>query len=141
MQTHTSEAPASTPRPITAASWPNLTFDAGGLTTLANIANLLANTDGKHPKAKEIREEFVQRMDYLNGYGGPMSETDPRLRFKVYLGSASFLDPYDFGVMWKRLNPVTGEYTFAMNGAMVCHGVPGVGKPVSLEPQWWGIHT
>ncbi len=126
--------------PVMPENWPNITFDDTARVQLTNVRQFFDALDTqRHPKAAEIRAEFESRMDYLDGYGGTVSETDARRRFKVTLyGDWADLS---FSVSWRYLDQKTGEYVSWMSGGFVWHGGQNDPLCVTLVPQWWGIHT
>lgn len=93
-----------------------------------------------HPLAKRARTEFADRIAYLDGYGGEVSETDATRRFQVTLGVD--FTPLCFTITWRSLDLTTGEYLFFMSGGLVWHGGPHDPFVVSLDATvLWGIHT
>jgi hypothetical protein len=135
---HTQTAPAT--RPIAVESWPNLIFSEHGAKRLREVASMLDSLDrAEHGHAADIRACFIDRMDYLAEYGGPVSADDPRRRFRITLGHDR--DPYSFGVFWDMLSLTTGEYRGWCTGGLIWHGGPGEASSVTLVAQWWGIHT
>lgn len=76
---------------------------------------------------------------YLDDYGGAVNDGDHRRRFRVTLGRD--WAPLSFTVTWEALDPATGVYRLAFDGALIWHGGPNNPLCVSLTPQLWGIHT
>lgn len=118
---------------MTPASWPDLEFTDTGAERLQEVKHFLLEElplmDGATPEVVEaIRKEFLERMDYLNGYGDD--------RYRVSLGRD--WAPYSFSLAWMR--KVEGAYRFAFNGGLIFHGA-GETFTVSLTRQWWGVHT
>jgi len=94
---------------ITSTSWPGLTFTPQGLERLTEVSEFLDKLDEEgNEKANEVRAAFIEKMDYLNGYGGPVSDDDNRRRFLVDLSRD--WAPLSFSLVWTRLNHETGEY-------------------------------
>lgn len=93
-----------------------------------------------HALAVKARGEFTERLLYLDGFGGAVSETDARRRYQVTLGA----DMYElsFTVTWRQLKQESGAYTYSFNGGLIWHGGPGDPMVVCLVPDMlWGIHT
>ncbi len=95
--------------------------------------------DQSQPVARQAREELAKQLGYLDDYGGPVSDDDPRRRFKVVLGRD--WSPLSFTIIWYRLDFQTGEYVYAFQGGLIWHG--GANDPlcVSVTPCLFGIHT
>lgn len=92
-----------------------------------------------HELAAEVRSEFEKRLGYLDDFGGPVGDEDPRRRFLVTLGRD--FAPLSFTVTWEQLDLRTGEYRFAFNGGLIWHGGGNDPLTVALTPCFWGIHT
>lgn len=117
-------------------TWEGIEFTERGAEVLAECVDFLVNKlptlTGSVDTQVQIREEFVQRMDYLDGYGGKPG--DPDKRFWVHLHSD--WSPMSFSITW--LKP---DRTYAFNGGLIWHGGGNETFTVSLTPCWWGIHT
>jgi hypothetical protein len=95
----------------------------------------------KHPAAEEVKEALDAKLEYLNEYGGTVSDTDGRRRFKVTLYNDPGF-PYCFSVRWERLETETEEYVPCFSGGLQCNAVRQAFGSVQVgEPQWWSIHT
>ena len=123
---------------LTRKRFPNLEFPDD---RMAAVYDLLLELDHQgHPNASEIQKEFFARLEYLNDYGGAVSEDDDRRRFKVTLKPD--MNPYSFGIVWEQLNAQTGEYSQSMFGCLQCNVVQAPWQSVQIgDPQWWSIHT
>lgn len=119
----------------------HLQFTDAGRRRLDEVKVFLDQLEaGGHPLASRAKSELVERLMFLDGFGGPVSETDTRRRFRVTLGSDLY--PLSFTVTWESIDRETGDYRFSMNGGLVWHGGPGDSGSVCLEPEvLWGIHT
>lgn len=74
----------------------------------------------------DILDCFMKRMKYLDEYGGD--------RYRVELHSD--WAPLSFSLYWQ---PTKGGSGF--NGGLIWEGGGNETFTVSLQPQWWGIHT
>ncbi len=117
------------------SSWGGLSFTPVGEERLQEVKHFLLEElplmEGATPEVVgAIRSEFLERMNYLNGYGGD--------RYRVSLSRD--WAPYSFSLAWMCPDE-RGEYTkFAFNGGLIFHGA-GETFTVSLTRQWWGVHT
>lgn len=119
----------------------NLKFTADGRKRLDDVLAFLDELDARGvPQATRARTELVERLLYLDGYGGTVSETDQRRRFEVTVGRDMY--PLSFTITWKAFDKATGGYAYCMNGGLVWHGGPFDPGAVSLDSNvLWGIHT
>jgi len=120
--------------------WPNLIFTAESRQRLREVSEFLDGLTETRPEiAADVREEFHQQMDYLNDYGGRVSDIDPRRRFIVTLGRD--WSSLSFSIVWKQLVRKTGTYRYAFNGGLIWHG--GTSDPLAITQvaRWWGVHT
>ena len=124
-----------------AVTWPDLSFTAQGLARYAEVLKFLRELEAeKHEFAAEIVQCFIERLDYLNGYGGSLSDEDPRPRFRVELGHD--WAPLSFSLSWLRYDPKAPDsYAYAWCGGLTWHGGGNDPLTISLTPQWFGIHT
>ena len=120
---------------------PNLMFTEQGIARLDDVMTFLQKLDeADHPLAKRAREQFLDRLRYLNEYGGPVSADDPLRRYRVTLGWD--WAALSFSVTWSSLNRMTGEYAGMLQGGLIWHGGPNDPFVVNLDPNaLWGIHT
>lgn len=119
--------------------WPNIQFTESGKAQFARVKEFFTKLDeAKHAKADEITKEFIARMDYLNEYGGQVSETDARRRFQITL-SKDWAD-LSFNITWS-LRDAEGLYKFFCNGGLIWHGGPNDPLSISLTPCWFSINT
>lgn len=122
---------------ISPARWPGIVFTDRGAERLGEVSEFL---DGLLRQgvdagmAGQIYDEFISRMDYLNGYGGQPG--DPNKRYWVELSSDFTI--HSFSILWRRQGP-DGPVVF--NGGLIWHGGSNETFTVSLTRQWWGIHT
>ncbi len=120
--------------------WPNLHFTEGGSLRLSEVLSFLELLDDTRPDiAVEVRRDFHQQMDYLDAYGGTVSDADHRRRFIVELGRD--WSPMSFSVTWMQLVRRTGKYRYAWNGGLIWHG--GSVDPLAItgNAMWFSIHT
>lgn len=136
------ETTAPTRVAIVPASWPNIVFNEQAVERLAEVdafcESLLVQ---KHKHAEEIRAEFIEKLDYLNGYGGTVAEDHPAYparRFQVHIGR-DWADK-SFSLVWKTRN-AQGLYDYGWQGGLIWHGGGNETFAVQLVPSWWGIHT
>ena len=121
-------------------TWPNLEFTEAGAERLAEVLAFLDELERQeHPVAEQARSEFNERMSYLDGFGGPVSEEDARRRFRVTLGRD--WAPLSFSLTWRRLVAASDEYVYAFNGGLIYHGGSNDPLAVTLTPCVYGIHT
>ncbi len=126
--------------PLTPCRWPHLDFTDGGQNRFDEVVAFLDTLDAEdHPLHGEIAEDLVKKLDYLDAYGGSVSEADDRSWYRVQLGRD--WAAHSFSLTWKRLDVVTGTYRYAFNGGLIWHGGPGDPLSVTVTPQWFGIHT
>ncbi len=126
--------------PLVTSRWPHLQFTDTGRTRFDEVVAFLDNLEiENHPHRAEIRADFIDRLDFLDAYGGAISEGDGRRRFRVALGRD--WAPHSFSVVWEQLDLQSGTYRYAFNGGLIWHGGPDDPLCVSLTPQWFGIHT
>ena len=111
--------------------WPNLIWTDSGRERFHEVHELVPNV--------ETWEAFVNLLDYLNEYGGPVSEEDQRRRFRITI--AKDFAYLSFSLWWDRLDTKTGEYVGGFNGGLIYHGGNNDPLCVSIIPQIWGIHT
>jgi hypothetical protein len=116
---------------MTDSRWPNLRFSESGLERLKEVE------ETNLPAGQLV--VFYEKLAYLDGYGGPVSDEDPRRRFRVHLHSD--WAPLSFSLVWERLSRSTGEYVYGWNGGFIYHAGSNDPLCVSLTPQIWGIHT
>jgi|TARA_Y100000310_G_scaffold40434_1_gene37974 hypothetical protein len=118
--------------------FPEIVFDDTAMQHLEDISEFIRNVSDIEVRCKII-EELYERLEYLNGYGGAVSDDDARRRFKVWL----FHDLADmsFGISWQKLNKETNTYSAYMGGGLIWHGGPNDPLTVPLVKQYWGIHT
>ncbi len=121
--------------PISPERWPNLEFTERGLTRLHEVLYFCDQTD-EHP---QVLAELLDRMKYLNDFGGSVSDIDARRKFRVQLGWD--FAPLSFSLCWQRLDSSSDEYVYAFNGGLIWHGGSNDPLCISLTPQLWGIHT
>jgi len=122
------------------STWSNLVFTEAGQGRLAEIVRFLQGLyDQGQPRAAEVEAEFRDRMQYLDEFGGQVSEQDPRRRFRVTLGRD--WAPMSFTITWAQWTPSIEDYAFSMSGALIWHGGSNDPLCVSLTPQLWGIHS
>lgn len=125
----------------TEEKFPNLTFTETGRERLIEIyERLLCLSADDHPAIENIRKVFFERLQYLNDYGGPVSDEDPRPRFKVTLAADG--SQLSFSLCWAQLQPETDEYEPCIRGGLQCNAVEHAFGSVQVgEPSWWSIHT
>ena len=118
--------------------FPEIVFDNTAMQHLEDISEFIRNVSDIEVRCNII-EELYERLEYLNGYGGSVSDDDARRRFKVWL----FHDWADlsFGIVWESLNKETNTYRHSMQGGLIWHGGSNDPLTVSLTKQYWGIHT
>ena len=118
--------------------FPEIVFDDTAMQHLEDISEFIKKVSDIEVRCKII-EELYERLEYLNGYGGAVSDDDARRRFKVWL----FHDLADmsFGISWQKLNKETNTYSAAMGGGLIWYGGPNDPLTVPLVKQYWGIHT
>lgn len=120
---------------IEPASWLNIEFHETGIARLVEVSAFLESLPEKAPEhAAEITAAFIEKMDYLDGYG--RHEGEPP-RYQVNL--ARDWAEHSFSIVW--LNIQGEDKTFAFQGGLIWHGGCNETFTVSLSPQWWGIHT
>ncbi len=125
---------------LSADRWPHLHFTPGGLEQLALVQAFLDKLDSdRHEHAAACRAELLDRLYYLDHFGGEVSDADPRRCFRVHLGRD--WAPLSFTLVWERLNRATGEYVYGWNGGLIYHGGNNDPLCVTLSPKIWGIHT
>ena len=119
----------------------NLKFTEEGRKRLDEVLAFLDEIEARGvPYAARSRTELVERLLYLDGYGGTVSETDPRRGFEVTIGRDMY--PMSFTITWRAFDRATGGYSFCMNGGLVWHGGPGQQGSVCIDGTvLWGIHT
>lgn len=126
--------------PIVPQRWPHLQFTDSGKDRFAEVVSFLhALETEKHPLGTEIRAEFISRLDYLDSFGGQVSDEDDRHRYRITLGRD--WAQHSFSIIWEQLDTKTGTYDYAFQGGLIWHGGPGDPLCVTLTPQWFGIHT
>jgi len=120
---------------------PNLVFTEPGISRLDDVMTFLQKLDeADHPLAKRAHDQFLDRLRYLNGYGGTVSDSDLRRRYRVALGWDG--SPLCFSVTWSSLNLKTGDYVAVLWGGLIWHGGPNDPFVVNLdEGALWGVHT
>lgn len=78
----------------------------------------------------EIREQFFEKLQYLNDYGGD--------RYKVQIGGDHCT--LSFSLYW--LIKAGDAWEYAFNGGLQFDGCPQpFGSVVIGSPGWWSIHT
>lgn len=119
--------------------WPNLRWQGNGHAQLMAVEGFLAQIEDPEV-ARTLHDDFFGQLAYLNGYGGTVSEDDPRRRFIVELRRD--FAPLSFLVLWWSLVHDTGERTVAMQGGLIYGGGPSDPRYVSLRinPRW-SVHT
>ncbi len=123
-----------------AQPWASISFSDSGRDRLDEVMAFLDDLEQQeHPLAAMARAEFTERMNYLNDFGGAVSDVDDRRRFRVTL--LADWAPLSFGITWYRLNRETGEYLFAFRGGLIFHGGSNDPLCVSVTPCIFGIHT
>jgi len=116
----------------------NLIITEAGQEQLAEVHAFLDKLDAAGSEhAAAIRQEFDQRLAYLDDFGGILE--DGTRFFRVIL--TRDWAPYSFSLTWERWNQATGAYEYAFNGGLIWHGGGNDPLTVTLTPQWWGIHT
>jgi hypothetical protein len=122
-------------------TWQHLEFTELGRKRLKEVNAFLDRlTAAEHPLAERARDELAERLAYLDGYGGTLSDTDLRRRFRVTMGADMY--PLSFTITWFCLDRATDAYAFSMRGGLVWHGGPGDPLSVCLDPEvLWVIHT
>jgi len=125
---------------ITEQRWPNIEFTNGGLERLEEVASFLRElTNSCHPVHLEATEDFIRKMEFLDDYGGPVSRSDRRRRFRVRLGRG--WSPYSFSVLWEQLDLQIDDYLFAFSGGLIWHGGSRNANGVYLASPCFGVHT
>lgn len=118
----------------------HLILTEAGRTRLDEVLVFLEALDTKgHALAAKARTQLTERLLYLDGYGGTVSETDPRRRFRVTLGRDLY--PLSFTVTWHMLRPDSGEHVYSMNGGLLWHGHGDPGAVCIEADLLWAIHT
>jgi len=126
--------------PLVPQRWPHIRFTEHGQHRFAEVVSFLhALETEKHPLGEEIVNDFISRLDYLDSFGGQVSDTDDRHRYRVTLGRD--WAPHSFSIVWEMLDLQAGTYDYAFQGGLIWHGGPGDPLCVTLTPQWFGIHT
>lgn len=89
---------------------------------------------------RKARTELTERLLYLDGFGGTVSQENPRRRFEVTLGWDIY--PLCFAITWSAWNAKTEQYCASMRGGLVWQGGPGDSGSVCLDRELlWSIHT
>lgn len=88
----------------------------------------------------KARTELTERLMYLDGFGGTVSDEDSRRRFEVTLGWDMY--PLCFAITWCAWNAKTEQYCASMRGGLVWQGGPVDSGSVCLDRELlWSIHT
>jgi len=116
----------------------NIIITDAGQERLAEVRAFLDRLKASDSEqAAAIRNEFDQRLAYLDDFGG--STEDGMRLFRVTLGRD--WAPLSFSVLWERWSEKSRSYEYAFNGGLIWHGGTNDPLTVTLTPQWWGIHT
>ena len=114
----------------TTKQWKGLSFSPEAGERLEEIEGALST--------KEV-ELLHEKLAYLDTYGGPVGDDDPRRRYRVQLHTD--WAPHSFSLVWERLDQTTNKYSYGWNGGLIYHGGSNDPLCVTLTPQTWGIHT
>jgi len=125
---------------LAARRWPRLKFTDAALRRLDELMVFLDQLwEDRHPHAEDVEVALHAALERLDRYGGPISDEDPRRRFRITLGQD--FAPLSFSLLWERLDLQTGTYTLCMQGGLIWHGGSNDPLAITCTPSWFSIHT
>ncbi len=121
--------------------YPHLVFTDAGRERLDEVFAFLDRAEAeRHPRAEQARADLERQLRYLNDFGGTISKTDTRRRFRITIGRDFAL--LSFTITWESYSRATDDYAFTMQGALIWHG--GTNDPLSVcldRDALWAVHT
>lgn len=135
--------------------FPNIQVTESGVQVFKNIMKVLTSNYDTNPQLVEaIFEAFLNKLKYLNGYGGVVNDGEyhrlstfsknddieyinavidahnrqhlaPKDLRPRYKVSLYGDGKYAFGISWHQFNSATNTYEYSFNGGLFCHSITG----------------